>query len=55
MISSKELRQKDLEITQNGYNIAEVDALMAESAATIDAYESKAVISIISLRCLQAR
>lgn len=41
MISSKELRQKDLEITQNGYNIAEVDALMAESAATIDAYEKQ--------------
>lgn len=41
MISSKELRQRDLEITQNGYNIAEVDALMAESAATIDAYEKQ--------------
>ena len=41
MISSKELKQKDLEITQNGYNIAEVDALMAESAATIDAYEKQ--------------
>lgn len=41
MISSKGLRQKDLEITQNGYNIAEVDALMAESAATIDAYEKQ--------------
>lgn len=41
MISSKELRQKDLEITPNGYNIAEVDALMAESAATIDAYEKQ--------------
>ena len=41
MISSKELRQKDLEITQNGYNIAVVDALMAESAATIDAYEKQ--------------
>ena len=41
MISSKELRQKDLEITQNGYNIAEVDALIAESAATIDAYEKQ--------------
>lgn len=41
MISSKELRQKDLEITQNGYNIAEVDALMVESAATIDAYEKQ--------------
>ena len=41
MISSKELRQKDLEITQNGYNIVEVDALMAESAATIDAYEKQ--------------
>ena len=41
MISSKELRQKDLEITQNGYNIAEVDALMAESAATLDAYEKQ--------------
>ena len=41
MISSKELIQKDLEITQNGYNIAEVDALMAESAATIDAYEKQ--------------
>ena len=41
MISSKELRQKDLEITQIGYNIAEVDALMAESAATIDAYEKQ--------------
>lgn len=41
MISSKELRQKDLEIAQNGYNIAEVDALMAESAATIDAYEKQ--------------
>ena len=41
MISSGELRKKDLEITQNGYNTSEVDAVISEAAATIDAYEKQ--------------
>ncbi|HBA93188.1 MAG TPA: hypothetical protein DCZ02_01070, partial [Ruminococcaceae bacterium] len=41
MISSGELLKKDLEITQNGYNMAEVDAVISEAAATIDAYEKQ--------------
>lgn len=41
MISSGELLRKDFEITQNGYSISEVDGIISEAAATIDAYEKQ--------------
>lgn len=41
MISSKEIRQLDLTVTQNGYNTKEVDSVLSECALTIDAYQKE--------------
>lgn len=41
MISSKEIRQLDLTVTQNGYNAKEVDSVLSECALTIDAYQKE--------------
>ena len=41
MISSKEIRQLDLAVTQNGYNTKEVDSVLSECALTIDAYQKE--------------
>ena len=41
MISSKEIKQLDLTVTQNGYNTKEVDSVLSECALTIDAYQKE--------------
>lgn len=41
MISSKEIRQLDFAVTQNGYNTKEVDSVINECALTIDAYQKE--------------
>lgn len=41
MISSKEIRQLDLTVTQNGYSTKEVDSVLSECALTIDAYQKE--------------
>lgn len=41
MISSKEIRQLDLTVTQNGYNTKEVDSVLSECALTIEAYQKE--------------
>lgn len=41
MISSKEIRQIDLVVVENGYSQKEVDSLLSEVADTIDAYQKE--------------
>lgn len=41
MISSKEIKQLDLTVIQNGYNTKEVDSVLSECALTIDAYQKE--------------
>lgn len=41
MISSKELRELDFAVTQNGYSVKEVDSVINECVITIDAYQNE--------------